>query len=163
MLFEVCRLRDIPIITFAIKGDREGKDPIAILDEIADTLALDVTPAVWPLGQGVDFKGIVDLMGRRILTPTGQVLKEFEDPDELLNDAALTADPVIKASLESLELARIGYPEFDLATYRAGHLTPVIFGSALKTVAVPELLRALGTWAPEPRPQPAEPQPINPN
>src|SRR5580765_592237 len=57
-LFEVCRLRDIPIITFANKVDREGKDPIAILDEIADTLALDVTPVVWPLGQGVDFKGI---------------------------------------------------------------------------------------------------------
>ena len=83
-LFEVCRLRDIPIITFANKVDREGKDPIAILDEIADTLALDVTPVVWPLGQGVDFKGIVDLVGQRILTPTGVVLKEFEDPDELL-------------------------------------------------------------------------------
>ena len=162
-LFEVCRLRDIPIITFANKVDREGKDPIAILDEIADTLALDVTPVVWPLGQGVDFKGIVDLIGKRILSPSGEVLKEFEDPDTLLNDAPLTADPVIKASLEALELARIGYPEFDLEVYRAGHLTPVIFGSALKTVSVPELLRALGSWAPEPRPQPAEPAPINPN
>src|SRR6201995_4324624 len=86
-LFEVCRLRDIPIITFANKVDREGKDPIAILDEIADTLALDGTPVVWPLGQGVDFKGIVDLAGRRVLSPSGQVLKEFEDPDELLSDA----------------------------------------------------------------------------
>ncbi|MGN6157844.1 MAG: peptide chain release factor 3 [Devosia sp.] len=162
-LFEVCRLRDIPIITFANKVDREGKDPIAILDEIADTLALDVTPVVWPLGQGVDFKGIVDLVGQRVRSPTGELLKEFHNPDELLNDATLTADPVIKASLEALELARIGYPEFDLATYRAGHLTPVIFGSALKTVAVPELLRALGAWAPEPRPQPAEPHAINPN
>src|SRR3954453_4766116 len=93
-LFEVCRLRDIPIITFANKVDREGKDPIAILDEIADTLALDVTPVVWPLGQGIDFKGIIDLIGKRILSPTGQVLKEFEDPDTLLNDAVLTADPV---------------------------------------------------------------------
>lgn len=162
-LFEVCRLRDIPLITFANKVDREGKDPIAILDEIADTLAIDVTPVVWPLGQGVDFKGIVDLIGGRILSPQGAVLKEFSDPDTLLNDAVLTADPVIKASLESLELARIGYPEFDLEIYRAGHLTPVIFGSALKTVSVPELLRALGTWAPEPRPQPAEPVAINPN
>src|SRR3569832_1668830 len=162
-LFEVCRLRDIPIITFANKVDREGKDPIAILDEIADTLALDVTPVVWPLGQGVDFKGIVDLVGKRILSPQGAVLKEFKDPDELLNDATRTADPVIKASLEALELARIGYPEFDLEVYRAGHLTPVIFGSALKTVSVPELLSALGTWAPEPRQQPAAPQAINPN
>ena len=60
-LFEVCRLRDIPIITFVNKVDREGNDPLEILDEIAATLALDVTPVVWPLGRGVDFKGIVDL------------------------------------------------------------------------------------------------------
>ena len=161
-LFEVCRLRDIPIITFANKVDREGKDPIAILDEIADTLALDVTPMVWPLGQGVDFKGIVDLAGKRVLTPAGEEIATFADPDDLLKNETLTADPVIKASLEALELARIGYPEFDLETYQAGHLTPVIFGSALKTVAVPQLLRALGSYAPAPRPQPAEPAPINP-
>ena len=161
-LFEVCRLRDIPLVTFANKVDREGKDPIAILDEIADTLALDVCPVVWPLGQGVDFKGIIDLVGGVILSPTGEIIREFTDPDTLLNDAALVADPVIKASLEAFELARIGYPEFDLETYRAGHLTPVIFGSALKAVAVPALLRSLGMWAPEPRPQPAEPAPIDP-
>jgi peptide chain release factor 3 len=67
------------------------------------------------------------------------------------------------ASLENLELARAGYPEFDHETYLAGHLTPVIFGSALKSVSVPEMLSALGAWAPEPRPQPAEPRPIEPN
>ncbi|MBN9309541.1 peptide chain release factor 3 [Devosia sp.] len=161
-LFEVCRLRDIPIITFANKVDREGKDPLAILDEIADTLALDVTPVVWPLGGGVDFRGIVDLTAGRVLTPAGEVMRTFADVEELFGDATLNADPVIKASLETLDLARAGYPAFDLETYRAGHLTPVIFGSALKSVAVPELLAALGAWAPEPRPQPAEPQPINP-
>jgi peptide chain release factor 3 len=161
-LFEVCRLRDIPIVTFANKVDREGKDPIAILDEVADTLALDVCPIVWPLGQGVDFKGLVDLFGGRVLSPSGEVLAEFTDPDTLLGNETLTADPVIKASLESFELARIGYPAFDLESYRAGHLTPVIFGSALKSVSVPQLLRSLGTWAPEPRPQPAEPAPIDP-
>ena len=162
-LFEVCRLRDIPLITFANKVDREGKDPIAILDEIADTLALDVTPIVWPLGQGVDFKGTVDLVGGRILAPDGTVMREFDDPETLLADAQLTADPMIRAALESFELARIGYPAFDLATYRAGHLTPVVFGSALKAISVPQLLRALGQWAPEPRPQPADPAPIHPD
>lgn len=161
-LFEVCRLRDIPIITFANKVDREGKDPLAILDEIADTLALDVSPVVWPLGGGVDFKGIVDLVAKRVLTPQGVEIQTFDKVEELFTDATLNADPVIKASLENLDLARAGYPEFDLEIYRAGHLTPVIFGSALKTVSVPQLLAALGTWAPEPRPQPAEPKPINP-
>src|SRR5690606_34341673 len=160
-LFEVCRLRDIPIVTFANKVDREGKDPIAILDEIADTLALDVCPIVWPLGQGVDFRGIVDLVGGRVLSPAGDVMREFSDPEELLADAALTADPVIKAALETFELARIGYPAFDLEIYRAGHLTPVIFGSSLKSVAVPALLRSLGMWAPDPPPQPPDPAPLD--
>jgi peptide chain release factor 3 len=162
-LFEVCRLRDIPIITFANKIDREGKDPLEILDEIADTLALDVTPIVWPLGQGVDFRGTVDLVGKRVLDSKGALVREFGDLDDLLLDETLTSDPVTKASLENLELVKAGLPEFDLETYRAGHLTPVIFGSALKTVSVPELLLALGSWAPEPRPQPAEPRPIEPS
>jgi peptide chain release factor 3 len=161
-LFEVCRLRDIPIITFANKVDREGQDPLVILDEIADTLALDVTPVVWPLGGGVDFRGIVDLIGKQVLDPSGALIRSFDDVEELFSDEKLNADPVIKTSLENLDLARAGYPEFDLETYRAGHLTPVVFGSALKLVSVAQLLNALGAWAPEPRPQPAEPQPINP-
>ncbi len=162
-LFEVCRLRDIPIITFANKIDREGKDPLAILDEIADTLALDVTPVVWPLGQGVDFRGTVDLVVKRVLRPDGSEVRAFDDPEELLRDALLTADPVIRTALENLELALVGYPALDIATYRAGHLSPVIFGSALKSISVPELLRSLGDWAPEPRPQPAEPRAILPS
>ena len=97
-LFEVCRLRDIPIITFINKVDREGRDPLALLDEIAATLALDVTPAVWPLGQGVDFRGTVDLMTSRVLSPAGELIRGFTSLDDLLLDDALTADPVIKAT-----------------------------------------------------------------
>ena len=162
-LFEVCRLRDIPIITFANKVDREGKDPVEILDEIASTLALDVSPVVWPLGGGVDFKGIVDLTARVVKRPNGEVWKTFADVEELSRDNEFAMDPVIMASLENLELARAGFPAFDHEIYLAGHLTPVIFGSALKSVSVPEMLAALGAWAPEPRPQPAEPKPIEPN
>ncbi len=162
-LFEVCRLRDIPIITFANKVDREGKDPVEILDEIASTLALDVSPVVWPLGGGVDFKGIVDLTAGVVKRPNGEVWKTFTKLEDLARDNEFAMDPVIMASLENLELARAGFPEFDHEIYLAGHLTPVIFGSALKSVSVPEMLTALGTWAPEPRPQPAEPKPIQPD
>ena len=162
-LFEVCRLRDIPIVTFINKVDREGRDPLSLLDEIAATLALDVTPVVWPLGQGVDFRGTVDLVTSRVLAPNGDLIRGFTNVDDLMLDADLTADPIVKASLEGLELVRAGYPEFDLDTFLAGHLTPVIFGSALKDVSVPELLNVLGKWAPEPRPQPAEPAPIFPD
>ena len=162
-LFEVCRLRDIPIITFANKVDREGRDPVDILDEVSSTLALDVSPVVWPLGGGVDFKGIVDLTAKVVKRPNGEVWKTFANVEDLSGDNELAMDPVVMASLENLELARAGFPEFDHEIYLAGHLTPVIFGSALKSVSVPELLAALGTWAPEPRPQPADPKPIQPD
>ena len=65
-LFEVCRLRDIPIITFINKLDRDGQDPFALLEEIEQTLALDVTPAVWPIGMGRDFKGCFDLLNDKL-------------------------------------------------------------------------------------------------
>src|SRR5260370_637308 len=60
-LFEVCRLRDVPIATFINKLDRDGRDPFELLDEIAHTLALDVSPASWPIGMGKDFRGCYDL------------------------------------------------------------------------------------------------------
>src|SRR5512138_450081 len=66
-LFEVCRLRDVPIITFVNKLDREGRDPFDLMDEIARLLALDVTPATWPIGLGPDFLGTYDLFHDALL------------------------------------------------------------------------------------------------
>src|SRR3546814_15487106 len=66
-LFEVCRLRNVPIITFVNKVDREGRAPFELLDEIADVLALDVAPMSWPVGMGGEFKGIYDLKRNRLL------------------------------------------------------------------------------------------------
>src|SRR6201991_4858120 len=71
-LFEVCRLRDIPIITFINKIDREGHDPLALLDEIASGLALDLTVLTWPVGMGVDFRGVLDVKGSRLLLPKAE-------------------------------------------------------------------------------------------
>ena len=142
-LFEVCRLRDIPIVTFVNKVDREGRDPLEILDEIAETLALDVTPVTWPLGMGVDFSGCIDLINGR-------------------ERQAASDSPAVAAALETLELARAALPDFDLQSYREGHLTPVFFGSALKGIGVTELLAALVNWAPAPRPQPAVGRQVDP-
>ena len=71
-LFEICRLRNIPIITFVNKIDREGRDPLEILDEIAETLALDVTPANWPVGMGVGLQCVLDLMSGKVIGPHGE-------------------------------------------------------------------------------------------
>ncbi|MBU1174887.1 MAG: peptide chain release factor 3 [Alphaproteobacteria bacterium] len=161
-LFEICRLRNIPIITFVNKIDREGRDPLEILDEIANTLALDVTPANWPVGMGVGLQCVLDLMSGRVVGPHGEARPETVAE---LEDKAGTGfeDRDWAHGFEGLELARELSPPFDLELYRAGHLTPVFFGSAIRSLAVPDLLDAVARWAPSPQPQPAEPEPIQPD
>ena len=153
-LFEVCRLRSVPIITFVNKVDREGKAPFELLDEIADVLALDVAPMSWPVGMGGTFEGVLDLDTNRVSRPDG-------DSRAFLGriDDAPTLPPAIA---EEVELARAGYAPFDAEAYRAGDLTPVYFGSALKDFGVAELIGALAAHAPGPRAQPAEPAPVTP-
>ncbi len=160
-LFEVCRLRDVPIITFVNKVDREGRSPFELLDEIADKLALDVCPMVWPMGMGGDFVGLYDLTDGRVLLPSGEViqLSGLDDPklDELMPHGR--AD----AFREEAELASAGYASFDVEAYRAGSLTPIYFGSALREFGVDALIDALEAHAPSPRPQPASPRAVVPD
>jgi peptide chain release factor 3 len=153
-LFEVCRLRSVPIITFVNKVDREGRPVFELLDEIADMLALDVCPMSWPVGMGGEFEGILDLQSNRISRPEGDS-RNFQGKVE---DAPKLADRWV----EEIELAQAGYAEFDAEAYRNGDLTPVYFGSALKDFGVAELIGALAKFAPPPRPQPAEPAPVAP-
>ena len=154
-LFEVCRLRSVPIITFVNKVDREGRPPFELLDEIADVLALDVAPMSWPVGMGGQFQGVLDLVTNKVSRPEGdsrEFLGKVDDAPELPIDIA-----------EEVELAQAGYAAFDADAYRHGDLTPVYFGSALKDFGVAELIAALADYAPPPRPQPAEPAPVSPD
>ena len=149
-LFEVCRLRNVPIITFVNKVDREGRSVFETLDEVADALALDVCPMAWPIGLGGEFKGVLDFATGLIARPEGDS-REFLGKRE-----PMTADNVPADIADEIELARGGYPEFDLEAYRNGDLTPVYFGSALKNFGVAELIDAIAKYAPPPRPQPSE-------
>ena len=164
-LFEVCRLRDIPIATFVNKVDREGRDPFEILDEIESTLALDTRPQIWPVGMGVDFHGCFDLRDNRWLTSRAgkggacDLAVQCSGPDDA-KFAATVPEHVLAGFRESAALAREAYPALDVDAYRAGHETPVFFGSALKDYAVEELLRFVAAAAPSPRPQPATPAPV---
>jgi len=154
-LFEVCRLRDIPILTFINKMDRESRDPFELLDEIEKTLALDTAPITWPLGRGRDFAGTFDIA-------TGQMRLIGEDSEATLAPIDLAAlsqrNPNLDAAAlaEELELVRHACRPFDLASFREGHLTPVYFGSALKNFGVGDLLAGLGELAPAPRAQDAD-------
>jgi peptide chain release factor 3 len=146
-LFEVCRMRSVPIITFVNKVDREGRSAFELLDEVADALALDVVPMSWPVGMGGTFEGVLDFASGEISRPEGDA-REFFGRRE--------AGPMPEAIAEEAELAQGGYPEFDLEAYRNGDLTPVYFGSALKNFGVAELIEAIARIAPPPRPQPAD-------
>lgn len=156
-LFEVCRLRDMPITTFINKLDRESLDPFELLDEVEQKLQLDVTPASWPIGMGRDFKGCYDLIKDQLilfdkvkgsLRSDGVKCEGLDDPklDELLPDYA------VAKLREDVEMVRVLCPVFDAEAYLAGNLTPVYFGSAVNNFGVQELLEGLGQNAPSPRP-----------
>ncbi len=167
-LFEVCRLRDVPIITFVNKLDRESRDPFDLIDEIEQTLALDVTPASWPIGMGRDFLGTYNLFADSLLLFDRDARDHLVEPIRCsgLDDpqlARLLPEAAIRQLREEIEMARGLCPEFDLTSFREGHLTPIFFGSALNNFGVRELLRGVADLAPPPRAQPAEPHPILPD
>jgi peptide chain release factor 3 len=139
-LFEICRLRDIPILTFVNKMDRESQDPIALLDEVSSALALDTAPVTWPIGRAADFVGTYDLRDRRLrlTTEVGQ------------------SDPRMHALADEVDLIQSALPAFEVAPFAEGHLTPVFFGSAIRDIGVADLLDALADFGPRPRAQPAD-------
>ena len=156
-LIEVCRLRDIPIITFINKMDRESRDVFDLLDEIEKTLALDTSPINWPVGRGRDFMGTYDIEtgGIRLLEGGGAktgAAEKIEIPDLAGRNANLNAGEIA----DELELVKEASKPFDLQSFREGHMTPVYFGSALRNFGVGDLLEGLGRFAPSPRAQEAD-------
>lgn len=166
-LFEVCRLRDMPIVTFINKMDREAQDPFDLLDEIEQTLQIEVSPASWPIGMGQLFKGCYDLINDRLMLVTkgshdqpdpGLVCNGLDDPrlDELLPSSAATE------LREQVEMARGLCPSFEQEPYLEGNRTPVFFGSAINNFGVRELLEGMSRFAPNPRPQPSQTRVVPP-
>ena len=168
-LFEVCRLRDVPILTFINKLDREGQDPFCLLDEIERTLALDVTPASWPIGMGRDFLGCYDLLNDKLIlmnkegkkSNLNSIIETCNGLDDEKLDQLLPAHMVEKLR-EEVNMVRELCPPFDREAYLAGHLTPVFFGSAVNNFGVQEILEGLRDFAPTPRNQPATTRLIDP-
>jgi peptide chain release factor 3 len=165
-LMEVCRLRDTPILTFINKLDREGKEPIELLDEVENVLNIQCAPMTWPIGMGKRFKGVYHLYKDEIHLFSAQhggkiaeaeVIKGLGNPklDELLQEQA-------KELREEIELVKGASHEFDFADYLAGKLTPVFFGSAINNFGILELLDAFAEFAPSPRPRQAEQRVVAP-
>src|ERR1700724_1934494 len=156
-LIEVCRLRDIPIITFINKMDRETRDPFDLLDEIEKTLALDTTPMTWPVGRGRSFVGTIDVATAGVRLLEGDAGSAGRLREMTVAEIAALNPQLDAARLAGeLDLVRHACKQFDPRAFAEGHMTPVFFGSALKNFGVGDLLNALAALAPPPRGQTAD-------
>jgi peptide chain release factor 3 len=159
-LFEVCRLRDIPIVTFINKMDREAQDPFALLDEIAAKLALDPAPLYWPAGSGGRFRGMLDLRREQFIPFAKKSAGNDEGHPAPIafrgNAIAGYLDGDEQGELEEgAMLVQEAAQPFDPQAFLEGHMTPVFFGSALRHFGVRQLLEGLGAYAPPPMVVPA--------
>jgi peptide chain release factor 3 len=156
-LMEVCRLRDTPICTFINKLDREGREPIELLDEIEGVLKIRCAPVTWPVGMGKRLKGIYHMLndavhlyepGKHSQRQEVRKINGLDNPllDEVLGDQATELR-------DEIELVRGASHAFDKPAYLAGEMTPVFFGSAINNFGVDELLDHFVATAPSPMPR----------
>ena len=167
-LVSVCRMRNIPMLVFINKLDREGKDAFDLLDEVEQKLGLTVTPMSFPIGMGYDFKGIYNIYESNINLFSGDSKKNIEDTlafDDLNSPELekIVGSTQANALRENLELVQGVYPPFDKDAYLKGDLQPVFFGSALNNFGVRELLDCFIDIAPTPRPKKAEERIVEPS
>lgn len=167
-LVEVCRMRNIPMLVFINKLDREGKDAFDLLDEVEQKLGLKVCPMSFPIGMGYDFKGIYNLWEKNVNLFTGDSKKDIEDTIEISDLNSLELDNLIGEKhaddlRDNIELVSGIYPEFDKNEYLNGNLQPVFFGSALNNFGVRELLDCFVEIAPKPRAKQSEERLVQPD
>lgn len=154
-LMDVCRLRDTPILTFINKLDREGREPIELLDEVEDILKIQCAPITWPIGMGKAFKGVYHLYNETVhlfsathggKIQKGEVVAGLDNPrlTEVLGDR-------VEELREEIELVQGASHRFDQQSFLQGHLTPVFFGSAINNFGIEELLDTFADYAPGPQ------------
>ncbi|WP_019025197.1 MULTISPECIES: peptide chain release factor 3 [unclassified Thioalkalivibrio] len=165
-LMEVCRLRDTPIMTFVNKMDREGRDPIELLDEVEEVLKIQCAPITWPIGSGKRFRGVYHIRRDAVhlydpeeggKKSTGEIIEGLDNPrlDEVLGDQA-------QELRDEMELVRGASHEFDSDGYLRGEQTPVFFGSAINNFGIEELLDDFVEYAPGPLPRPTHSRRVDP-
>ena len=165
-LMEVCRLRDTPIMTFINKLDRDGREPIDLLDEIESVLGIHCAPITWPIGMGRSLKGVYHLQQDRIHLYHGGKRERAAERSVVDGLDSAEAAEVLGADLQAfrdeIELVRGACPEFDAEEYLAARQTPVFFGSALSNFGVKELLDEFVSHAPSPLPRETEQRVVAP-
>lgn len=155
-LMDVCRLRDTPILTFINKLDREGREPIELLDEVEEILKIQCAPITWPIGMGKRLKGVFHLYNDSVhlfsathggKIQEGEVIQGLDNPQ--LNE--ILGDSVVEELRDEIELVKGASHEFDKEAFLEGKLTPVFFGSAINNFGIEELLDYFVSAAPGPQ------------
>ena len=165
-LMEVCRLRDTPIMTFINKLDRDGQEPIDLLDEIESVLKIQCAPVTWPIGMGRSLKGVYHLLQDRIYL-YDRVGREKAAKIRVIErlqseEAAAVLGDTVEEFREQIALVKGACPEFSLDDYMAAKQTPVFFGSAISNFGVKELLDEFVTHAPAPLVSRSEQRDVSP-
>jgi peptide chain release factor 3 len=166
-LFEVCRQRRLPILTFINKLDHEGREPLELLDEIERVLHLQVSPMNWPIGAGYHFQGVYDVAQQAVLLFERTTRGRFRAPVRVTGlDDPLLAETVGERAYAQLRedvelLSGAGVP-FEREAFLRGELTPVFFGSAINNFGVEPFLDALADLAPSPRARESSEGPVEP-
>ena len=166
-LMEVCRLRDTPILTFINKLDREGREPIDLLDEVESILNIECSPITWPIGMGKSFKGVFHLLEDKVyLFETGRntkigdntIIKGIGNPklDEILGKE------FAQEVREEIELISGTTNPFSLDSFLEGKQTPVFFGSAINNFGIENLLDGFIKYAPTPQSRDSDNRSVSP-
>lgn len=153
-LMEICQMRNIPVITFINKLDREGKDPFELLDDIENSLAITAVPLSWPIGMGRNFRGVYNLRQKSYLQFSDKQKFEEIQNVEPQNIPAINVEQKNKLAEDTATIHGVLEP-FDRDKYLRGEMTPVFFGSAINNFGVLDLLREIIRLAPPPLPRPA--------
>jgi peptide chain release factor 3 len=166
-LFEVCRMRKIPIVTFINKMDRDGHDPIDLMDEIERILGIPCCPINWPIGMGKRFQGVFDRQKRELMrfVESSYGARKAESEIVRLDDPSFidtVGEAAHKQLLTELELLDVAGNAFDLGRFRAGEITPVFFGSAMNNFGVEPFLDRFIDFAPPPLARVASGSPVDP-
>ena len=166
-LFQVCRLRDMPIFTFINKMDRPGREPLELMEEIENLLGIHCSPVNWPIGMGPDFKGVYDRRTKKVyLFEGGEKGSRQVDTDVVDVDDPMTVDRIGAKALaqlkDEIELLDSAGNQLDAAKVKSGQVTPVFFGSAMNNFGVEPFLNEFIDMAPPPVPRPSDIGPVAP-
>jgi peptide chain release factor 3 len=166
-LMDVCRLRDTPIMTFINKLDRDGREPVELLDEIESTLKIQCSPVTWPIGMGRELKGVYHLLQDRIYLYSAAGREKLSTIEAIDGLDSAAAEEVLGDDFgrfrDEVELVRGACPELSIEDYLAAKQSPVFFGSAISNFGVQELLDSFVEFAPPPGPRESETRTVKPD